>query len=781
MGGMKYTIAVRALCEFTAKAGDLDLRFTPSPTAQEGIAGHAVVTSRRDDDYQTEVALSGEFGPLHVRGRADGYDARANRLEEIKTYRGDLKKMPDNQRALHWAQVKIYGHLLCKERGLEKIRLALVYFDIGSQKETVLHEDHTAAGLQAYFEQQCGRFLQWAQQEMAHRAERDVQLKAMRFPYGDFRPGQRQLAEAMYRASNRGVCLLAQAPTGIGKTVGSLFPMLKASAEHGIDKIFFLAAKTSGRQMALDAVDIIREGAPLLPLRTLELAAKTTACVHPDKACHGESCPLAQGFYDRLPAARQSALDIMAPSANGSAPPLLDRETLRAIALAHNVCPYYLGSELARWCDIVIGDYNYYFDISAMLHSLTLLNDWKVNVLVDEAHNMVSRARKMYSAEMEHDSLRLLRKTVPEELKKPLERVHKQWNQLEKEQTAEYQSYAELPDKFMGALQTAATAISDYMADHPSYADPDLQSFYFNALMFGRLAESFADHALFDIEKLPGSRASNSNSLLCIRNIVPAPYLKPRFDSTHTTALFSATLSPWNYFGDMLGMPDTTAWVDVESPFVAEQLSVQVAAHISTRYQHRQQSLRPIADLMGAQYRRQPGNYLAFFSSFDYMEKAANQFSELYPEVPVWRQSRRMDEAERAQFLERFTPDSAGIGFAVLGGSFGEGVDLPGARLIGAFVATLGLPQINPVNEQIRQRMETIFGAGYDYTYTYPGMQKVVQAAGRVIRTQSDRGTVYLIDDRFGRPEIQELMPSWWRIERHSPPSPRGSSESAAA
>ena len=238
----RYTVAVRALCEFTAKTGDLDLRFTPSPTAQEGIAGHGVVTARRDDDYETEIPLSGDFGPLHVRGRADGYDRRANRLEEIKTYRGDLKKMPDNQRALHWAQVKIYGHLLCRSQGLERICLALVYFDIGSQKETMLHEDHSAAGLQAYFERQCGLFLDWAQKEMAHRAERDLQLKAMRFPHADFRPGQRQLAEAMYRASNRGVCLLAQAPTGIGKTVGSLFPMLKASAEHGVDKVFFLAA-----------------------------------------------------------------------------------------------------------------------------------------------------------------------------------------------------------------------------------------------------------------------------------------------------------------------------------------------------------------------------------------------------------------------------------------------------------------------------------------------------------------------------------------------------------
>ncbi|MET0322909.1 MAG: ATP-dependent DNA helicase [Duganella sp.] len=759
-----YTIAVRALCEFTAKEGDLDLRFTPSPTAQEGIAGHGVVTARRSEKYETEIALSGDCGPLHVRGRADGYDPRTNRLEEIKTYRGDLSKMAANQRQLHWAQVKIYGYLFCSARGLDTIKLALVYFDIGSQKETMLVEEHDAADLQEYFRQQCGRFLDWAQQEMAHRTARDGQLATMTFPHADFRPGQRPLAEAMYKASNRGVCLLAQAPTGIGKTVGSLFPMLKACAVHGVDKVFFLAAKTSGRQMALDAVDVIRRGAPLLPLRTLELASKSTACVNPDKACHGDSCPLAKGFYDRLPAARQSAIDVTAPPADGAAFLSLDRETLRAVALAHNVCPYYLGTELARWCDIVIGDYNYYFDLSAMLHSLTLLNDWKVNVLVDEAHNMVSRARKMYTAELEHASLRLLRKTAPEELKKPLDRVHRQWNQLEKDQEADYRSYATLPEKFMIALQTTATAISDYMAEHPAQPDPDLQDFYFNALLFGRLAETFGDHALFDIEKSDGPRASHANSVLCIRNIVPAPFLKPRFESTHTTALFSATLSPWNYFGDMLGMPDTAAWVDVESPFVAEQLSVQVAAHISTRYQHRQQSLRPIATLMGEQYARQPGNYLAFFSSFDYMEKAANAFGERYPDVPTWRQSRRMDEAERAHFLARFTLESCGIGFAVLGGSFGEGVDLPGARLIGAFVATLGLPQINPVNEQIRQRMDAIFGAGYDYAYTYPGMQKVVQAAGRVIRTQSDRGTVYLIDDRFGRPEIQALMPAWWSV-----------------
>lgn len=781
-----YTVAVRALCEFTAKAGDLDLRFTPTPTAQEGIAGHALVASRRGDSYEKEVSLSGTFGPLHVRGRADGYDPQQNQLEEIKTFRGDLARMPDNHRQLHWAQLKIYGHLLCLARGLTSVRLALVYFDVGSQKETLLTENADADSLRTFFELHCGRFLAWAEQEMAHRAQRDAELKAMRFPHADFRPGQRQLAEAMYKASTRACSLLAQAPTGIGKTVGSLFPLLKASAEHKLDKVFFLAAKTSGRRMALDAVETIRASAPLLPLRALELVARDTACEHPDKACHGESCPLAQGFYDRLPAARSAALAACGRPAPGAvqaeagdagdaaqhaAAPVLDKAAVREIALAHQVCPYYLGTELARWADVVVGDYNYYFDISAMLYSLTLQNDWKISVLADEAHNMVSRARKMYSAELEHAGLRMLRKTAPETLKKPLDRVHRQWSALEKEQqqshSSEYQVYTELPEKFMNALQTAVTAIGEYYAEHPAYVDEELQRFYFDAMGFTRLAESYGQHSLFDITV--SGAGTRINSVLCLRNIVPAPFLKPRFDAAHSTALFSATLSPWNYYCDTLGMPDNTAWVDVESPFIAEQLSVRVAGHISTRYQHRERSLAPIAELMGEQYQRQPGNYLAFFSSFDYMEKAATLFAEKHPGVPVWLQTRRMDEAGREQFLARFSAESSGIGFAVLGGSFGEGIDLPGARLIGAFIATLGLPQLNPVNEQIRQRMDAIFGSGYDYTYTYPGMQKIVQAAGRVIRTETDRGTVYLIDDRYARPEIQALLPSWWSISSAQP------------
>jgi Rad3-related DNA helicase len=745
----RYTVAVRALCEFTAKQGDLDLRFTPTPTAQEGIQGHAVVAARRGDNYRCEVVLAGDFGPLHVRGRADGYDPDQNLVEEVKTYRGQLSSIPANHRHLHWAQLRVYGHLLCEQQNLPAVNLALVYFDIGSQQETSFKELRTREELAALFEDQCRRFTAWAEQELAHRERRDAALDAMRFPHADFRPGQRQLAEAVFRANANKRCLLAQAPTGIGKTIGTLFPVLKAAPKQQLDKLLFLAAKSPGRQLALDAAATLKQGAAL-PLRVLELSARDKACEHPDKACHGTSCPLAQGFYDRLPAARAAALEA----------PLLDRATLREIGLAHAVCPYYLGSEMTRWSDAIVGDYNYWFDGGAMLYNLAQANGWRVSVLADEAHNLVSRARGMYSASLERGALRAARAVAPPVVQKALEKLGRAWTGAGKDAPLPYQVLDQIPPKFVDSLASAVSTITEHLAEQAVALDPALRDFYFDALQFSRLAESFGPHSLFDL-----TRADERDTVLCIRNVIPAPFLGPRFGFAHATTLFSATLSPWHYFADLLGMPETTAWVDVDSPFQASQLDVQVARGISTRYQQRGASLGPISALMARQYHAAPGNYLAFFSSFDYLRQALERFEREHPDIPTWQQARRMSEPERVDFLARFAVGGRGVGFAVLGGSFGEGVDLPGERLIGAFVATLGLPQLNPVNEQIKLRMEELFGSGYDYTYLYPGMQKVVQAAGRVIRTEQDRGTVWLIDDRFARPEVRALLPAWWQVD----------------
>jgi Rad3-related DNA helicase len=387
-----------------------------------------------------------------------------------------------------------------------------------------------------------------------------------------------------------------------------------------------------------------------------------------------------------------------------------------------------------------------------------------VAVLVDEAHNMVERARQMYSASLDQHSMNAIRDTAPAPLKKSLQRLNRDWNALHKEQLADYQAYPGTPGKLLQSLNLCVTAMGDYFNEHPEAIDGPLQGFYFEAIAFVRIAELFDEHFVFDISKREARGKRSSLSRLCLRNVVPANFIRPRLTAALGSVLFSATLSPRHYYADLLGLPSNTAWIDVESPFNREQLDVRIVSRISTRFTHRQASLAPIVALMAEQFAARPGNYLAFFSSFDYLQQVADLMHKCHPDVPLWHQARGMSEADRHRFLERFTPESQGIGFAVLGGAFGEGIDLPGARLIGAFIATLGLAQLNPVNEQLKQRMAVLFGAGYDYTYLYPGLQKVVQAAGRVIRSQEDRGVVMLIDDRFAERKVQQLLPAWWQL-----------------
>jgi len=766
---MSYTVAVRTLCEFTAKRGDLDLRFTPSPDASEGRAGHAAIAARRAPGYETEIALTGVCGALTVRGRADGFDPARRRLEEFKTYRGDLGAMRENQRALHWAQLRVYGALMCATRGFDSIELALVYYDVASGRETALVEQAEAAQLQRDFEAQCERFAAWAEQESAHRAARDAALEQLRLPHASFRDGQRELAVAVWRAATQGRCLLAQASTGIGKTLGTLFPQLKACPQAGIDKVFFLSAKSPGRQLALDALDTLaranEDTSPggTLPLRVLELVARDKACEHPDLACHGQSCPLARGFYDRLSAARAAAL----------ARVRLDRAALREVAREHDVCPYYLGQELARWCDVIVGDYNYYFDTSAMLFMLAAHNQWRTSLLVDEAHNLPDRARDMYSAELVQTRVDAVRRSASAPLKRALARLQRIWNAENAVAPQAFRVSDTLPERLVAAVSEVIVTIGDQLAEaEPALVrDPELERFFFDALHFARIAERFDQHSMFDITPLASHNAQGTRrprSVLSIRNIVPAGALRSRIAAAHSITFFSATLAPTHYYTDMLGLPDNTVSLDIGTPFRAEQLDVQVARHISTRYKDRERSLEALVSRIAAQYAARPGNYLCFFSSHDYLQIAAEAFAREHPHIDIWRQSRTMNEAEQHAFVGRFVEGGCGIGFAVLGGAFGEGIDLPGTRLIGTFIATLGMPQVNPVNEAMRERMDALYGAGFDYTYLIPGLRKVVQAAGRVIRSEHDRGVVHLLDDRFTRPDVRALLPRWWKIAARS-------------
>ncbi len=750
-------VAVRTLCEFAARKGDLDLRYTPAPTSEEGIAGHGAVQARRGPRYQSEVALAGQCGTLIVSGRADGYDPIAGRLEEIKTHRGDLSRVRDAQRNLHRAQLRVYGALLCRQEALKTIDLVLIYYDVGKDKETPITETASADELWQELEQLCAIYSGWAEQEASHRQERDQALARLTFPFPDFRPQQRALAETVYKNTLRHRTLLLEAPTGLGKTLGTLFPALMAMPAAKQDRLFYLTSRNTARQLAVDAVHLLREKQPgALPLRTLELVAKDHACEHPDKACHGDACPLAKGFFDRLPEARADA-------ANHTG--ALTQVVLADIASQHGICPYFLAQEMARWCDVVVADVNRMFDQSALLHALVRQNEWKASLLIDEAHNLVDRARGMYSVELSQARLLRVRRQAPKALKSRLEGVSRAWQSVIRDHAPDFSREPvildNLPGSLTGALNRLVSAITDYLADHPP--DLALQELMFESLAFTKLAEVFGDHSLCELVR-PG----RGKAQLAIRNLIPADFLRPRFEAADSTLLFSATLSPGIYYRDLLGMPEDTCFQSLPGPFTADQLSVHFTPHISTRQADRERSLAPIAELIAQQYRELPGNYLAFFSSFAYLNRVRATLASVAPDIPLRAQQPGMSSEERTTFLDGFREDNSGVAFAVLGGVFSEGIDLPGDRLIGAFVATLGLPPFDAWHEILRQRLEQRFGAGQAYTYLIPGLQKVAQAAGRVIRTSEDRGVIWLIDDRFLQPDIRQLLPGWWMSDNNT-------------
>lgn len=771
----RYTVSVRSLCEFTAKAGDLDRRYTPTATAVEGLNGQAAVAARRGAGYETEIALQGRHGPLRVRGRADGWDAAGGCLEEVKTLRGHPDVLPANRRELHRAQLETYGALLGRARGLDGIWLALVYFDVTTQTETVWREHRRVDALQEAFESRCRRLLGWAELEAGHRARRDRGLAALAFPPGEFRPGQRRLAEAVWRAAMRRHCLLVQAPTGSGKTLGTLYPLLRAMPAQRIDKVAYLTCKGTARTNGLEALGQLRAGLPGQALRVLAVVSREQGCEHPQNACHGDACPLARGFYDRLPAARAQAV------AEG----WLDAAAQRRVALSHDICPYYLGQELLRWADVMVGDVHHAFDAHGQIWGLQQALGWRLALLVDEAHNLVERTRRMYSAAVGSAALRAARRVAPSALCGLFDAV------LEAAPLAG--EVATVPEAFEDAVGALAAGLALHFHGEPLATGP-LLAFHFELQRFARLLDQPGDHALFEAvaddregraaagagapwplalpaaadlfeaEPSPCDPIAGGNLRWAVHNVVPARFLRPRFAAWHSVTLFSATLGPPAYPRDLLGLPDDTLWLDLPPAFSAAHLVVRVADGVSTRWPDRQRTQDALTRVMAGQFDGHPGNYLAFFSSFDYLQRVADRLAQQRPDIPQWRQARAMDGAARAAFLARFAPASRGIGFAVLGGVFGEGIDLPGSRLVGAFIATLALPPVSPLNERMRARLAELFDGGHAYADLVPALHKVVQAAGRVLRTPEDRGWLWLMDERYRRPEVRALLPGWWQV-----------------
>ncbi len=747
------SVAVKTLVEFAAKTGSLDRRFTPAPTGQEGIEGHKKVTSTRGEGYQTEMSLSISYNGITFRGRADGYDPAAHCIDEIKTFYGDVDRIPENHRALHWAQARCYGWMYCALNGCDQVNLALIYFELATETEFLLEENWKASELQKYFELLAEKYCTWQTQLNQRRHQLQQWLEQLQFPYGEMHASQRVMAEAVYKAAATGRVVLAEAPTGTGKTLAALFPALKSIPRTPVDKIFYLTAKTTGKQLALENIQLITSAAAA-PLRTLELTAQEKACLEPDKKCRGDSCPYALDFYSKLEAARQAAF----------ATPMLNKQALNKLADQFEICPFYLSLEMSRWVDIVVADVNYYFDGTPLLLGLTNQFEWNPYLLVDESHNLIERGRSMYSAELNRAELLAAKKVAPAALKKPLEKINKAWLSLLKKLTQVTDDFVRieiLPEKLGQALVEFTNSYSEFLQQNPEHSIQEsiAQEFFFAALNYQRIGDILDEDFCIDMQAI-GSKAE----IITLRNLIPAQQLAARLSFAHSACFFSATLHPSHYYQTLLGLPEDTVHIKVPSPFGAHQLKVKIAHHLSTRYKDRQAAIAPVCEIIQQQLHEEPGNALVFFSSYEFLQQAEQQLRKrlAQQDIQLIVQSRRMSEQERENFIEQFNQHNNLLGLAVLGGAFSEGVDLSGDALKGAFIATLGLPQVNPINEYLRGVLQEQFGQGYDFTYTYPGIQKVIQAAGRVIRNQTDSGYLWLLDQRFGQSQIKALLPDWW-------------------
>ncbi len=752
----QISVAARVLAEHVLQGGDLAFSFLGSVRAQEGIAGHRRVQASRPEGYQREVAVAcrvetGDF-VLDIGGRIDGVwdlDGQVV-LEEIKTTIQPLEAAAGADNPVHWGQARIYAHMLAQERGLAQVTVQLTYYHLETGKLKELRRTETRTALAEFFEAVVGRYLDWIRILLAGRARRDAAIASLEFPFGRYRPGQREMAVAVFRAARDGHPLMVQAPTGIGKTMAAWFPAVKAVGAGLVERVFFLTARTTGRLAAEDAMARLRSAG--LYFRVLSLTAKDRICFAPDATCGPEDCPYARGHFDRLMPALRAALEEQA----------LTRARVEALAGDHRVCPFEFSVSLASHVDGIIGDYNYAFDPRVRLRSLFEAEGvGRTLLLVDEAHNLVDRGREMYSADLGKQAVLAVRrevKTVAPKLYRALGRVGRAISAVPKEGA---EGVSETPpeallDELKGALRASEAVLLRHPGAQWRQAVMDL---YFQMLAFARIGDGY-DRRYVTLATGPAKEVQVR--LFCLD---PSPGLAETLSHCNAAVFFSATLTPMDYFQALFGLPAQTARCCLPSPFPEERFGIFVLSSVSTYYRDRSRTLEPVVEAIGAAVDARTGNYLVFFPSYAYLEQVYDVFVHRWPGTAVQCQTPRMGDQARDDFLAWFpeAPCHTRVGFAVMGGVFGEGIDLVGERLTGAVVVGVGLPAICPEREQIKRFFDGEMGTGFDFAYRFPGLNRVLQAAGRVIRSPEDRGVVVLIDARYSRSAYRRLLPLHWR------------------
>lgn len=787
-----YIVSVRELVEFVLRRGNLggDRDFVGSDRALAGTRGHQKVQRSRPAGYQKEVRLSydiiTEAFILRIQGRLDGVLTGPSEtvLEEIKTTQGSWDGVAD---PLHWAQAKFYGFVYAGNNSLGHVVIQLTYFCLETGKETIFRLPQSFAELREFFESATGVYLEWIRDRHESSKTRDESIARLSFPFQRYRSGQRQLAVAAYRALVKGGSLFLEAPTGIGKTMSVLFPAIKALGEGKLERIFYLTARTVGRGIAEQAIAEMRRAG--LRLRALTLTAKEKMCVRDGSRCDTTTCPLAVGYFDRRHAAMRAAL----------AHEEITRPVLETVAANHQVCPFELSLDLSTWVDAVICDYNYVFDPKVYLRRHFAEEPTDCAFLVDEAHNLVDRAREMFSADLVIDEIQEVRralKNVPRcarALSKLAAALRKLAGQGEEqtlgkrlpgdaagelslypaapreavfnprlpERDAQTSVYRQFPAELTPLLENALKQAEAWLVrNQPAEFREALLGLYFRLHSFLRTAETYDERFVTIVDSAPRVRVR----LFCLD---PSHLLRQALARGKAAVFFSATLRPRDYYGSLLGGNSDSKSLQLRSPFPPENLAVLVHTRIQTHLNAREASLDDVAKSIDALIRQRRGNYLVYFPSFKYLESVLERFRTLNTTAEIISQRPSMSEPDRESFLAAFRserPETL-IGFAVMGGVFGEGIDLVGERLIGAVIVGVGLPQLSTERDLVREYFQARAVDGFSYAYVFPGMNRVLQAVGRVIRCESDRGVVLLMDQRFRESRYRQLAPEWWQVQ----------------
>lgn len=780
------TWSVRALVEYVYRSGSLGSEFG-ADSLQEGSRIHRLVQSRYGEEDRREVALRAEINSGEecyvLEGRCDGLlqpgpDRERVTVDEIKSTSADLALLPGDGIPVHWAQAYCYAWMITRAEALERIDVQLTYVQTGSGEERRFLRTPSREELERFVDGLVLVYAPYVRLQDNHLKERDESLRRLAFPFAGYRKGQRELAAAVYAAQRDGRRLFARAPTGTGKTVSTLFPTLKAMGESRLRRLVYLTARTTTQEAAEAAIRLLEERGDLR-LRSVTLTAKEKICFRETVDCRPESCPYADGFYDRLNA---GLFDLL------SAERRIGRETVEAYARKHRLCPFELSLEAAYAADAVIGDYHYIFDPRVSLKRLWEEERRRTALLVDEAHNLADRGREMFSAELSKRAClavsRGMKRARPE-LAAAAGQANRVFIRLRKEASGGgkgFPVYAAAPSELADILRELipaaeaelalradrrrgaerADGLADGQADGQAMDQAELGErlldLYFQAKHFLRILEEYDDRYVTRL------REEDGELVLRLDCLDPSLSLRRVTGGFRSTVCFSATLVPLGFYRELLGGEEEDYRISLASPFSREQLDVFLLP-CSTRYRDRARTLGEVARRLDELLRARPGRYLFFFPSYEYLNGVLEPVRALNPPARLLVQSGGMTDGDRANFLREFQQDTGEplAGFAVMGGAFGEAVDLAGDRLTGVAVVGVGLPQLGPDRDLLRDYYERTGRNGFDYAYVYPGMTKVLQAAGRLIRTETDRGTLLLVDDRFARLPYRRLLPEEWQ------------------